>query len=141
MITRLFLFIGLNLFWVLTTKAQINTNLQQLKKIENSIVGNAKNASSAALLQSLDAQLKNKFSLDGVKSQLLGNTLNVKLADMDFTKLNPNAQGKQATLFTEAIKNSIATGNLKSLGISTIVVEMVKSMSVPEILQTLKTKL
>ncbi len=126
-----------------TATAQIGGAMDKLSKQSKTAVSDAQKSSTAGVLGNLDTQLKNQFKLDGVKSQIVGDALKIKVADSDFTKLSATSKTKQGNEMLGAA-SSILSGsglNLKGLGISNIILEMVKSMSVSEILQTFKKKI
>ena len=126
-----------------TATAQIGGAMDKLSKQSKTAVSDAQKSSTAGILSNLDTQLKNQFKLDGVKSQIVGNALKIKVADSDFTKLSAASKTKQGNEMLGAA-SSILSGsglNLKGMGISSIILEMVKSMSISDILQTFKKKL
>lgn len=126
-----------------TATAQIGGAMDKLSKQSKTAVSDAQKSSTAGILSNLDTQLKNQFKLDGVKSQIVGNALKIKVADSDFTKLSAASKTKQGNEILGAA-SSILSGsglNLKGMGISSIILEMVKSMSISDILQTFKKKL
>jgi hypothetical protein len=126
-----------------TATAQIGGAMDKLSKQSKTAVSDAQKSSTSGILSNLDTQLKNQFKLDGVKSQIVGNALKIKVADSDFTKLSAASKTKQGNEMLGAA-SSILSGsglNLKGMGISSIILEMVKSMSISDILQTFKKKL
>jgi hypothetical protein len=73
----------------------------------------------------------------------VGDALKIKVADSDFTKLSAASKTKQGNEMLGAA-SSILSGsglNLKGMGIGSIILDMVKSMSLSEILQTFKKKI
>ncbi|MDZ4666569.1 MAG: hypothetical protein SGJ00_01680 [bacterium] len=126
-----------------TASCQIGGALDKLNKQSKTAAADAQKASTASILSNLDAQLKSQFKLDGVKSQIMGDALKIKVADSDFNKLSATSKTKQGNEILGAA-SSILSGsglNLKGLGIGSIILEMVKSMSLSEILQTFKKKI
>jgi hypothetical protein len=102
-----------------------------------------KKNSTATILGNLDKQIKSQFKLDGVKSQIMGDALKIKVADSDFKKLSAVSRNKQGNQIIDAT-NGLLTGgglNLKGLGIKNIILEMVSSMNLNDILQILKRPL
>jgi hypothetical protein len=126
-----------------TATAQIGGAMDKLSKQSKTVVSDAQKSSTAGILSNLDTQLKNQFKLDGVKSQIVGDALKIKVADSDFTKLSAASKTKQGNEMLGAA-SSILSGsglNLKGMGIGSIILDMVKSMSLSEILQTFKKKI
>jgi len=133
-------FLGIaNITW-----SQINssTTLKDLnKKISTTntkqAVSAVKNTSTAGVLSALDNQLKNKFKLDGVKSELSGETLKVRAASAAYAKLPAslrNTQGKKVLDATTQMLSGDAT--LKSLNVKTVAIDMVRDMSVGKVIQS-----
>ena len=133
-------FLGIaNITW-----SQINssTTLKDLnKKISTTntkqAVSTVKNTSTAGVLSALDNQLKNKFKLDGVISELSGETLKVRAASAAYAKLPAslrNTQGKKVLDATTQMLSGDAT--LKSLNVKTVAIDMVRDMSVGKVIQS-----
>jgi hypothetical protein len=84
-----------------------------------------------------------KFNLDGVKSEIVGNTLKMKVADTDLAGLSASAlDAKGNAMLNSAMDLVKGNGlNLKSLGVNNVLVEMVKNMSLKDILGSVSKKL
>ena len=123
--------------------AQLGNALNQLEKTGEKLLADTKKASTSTLLSAMDQSLKAKYSLDGVKSQIMGDVLKIKVADNDFTKLTNGAKASQAAQIMNTA-NTLMKGNglnLQGLGVKNVVLEMVKNMTATEIIQTLKKPL
>lgn len=137
----LMLILGLGLM-VSAANAQISGAMDKLSKQSKTAVSNAQNSATSSMLANLDSKLKSQFKLDGVKSQIMGNALKIKVADSDFNKLSATNKTKQGNEILGAATNILSGSglNLKNIGIGTIILEMVKSMSLSDIIQTFKKK-
>jgi hypothetical protein len=133
-------FLGIaNITW-----SQINssTTLKDLnKKISTTstkqAVSTAKNTNTAGVLSALDNQLKNKFNLDGVKSELSGETLKVRAASAAYAKLPASLRNTQGNKVLDATTQMLSgDATLKSLNVKTVAVDMVRDMSVGKVIQS-----
>ncbi|MCG9878999.1 MAG: hypothetical protein MH472_00225 [Bacteroidia bacterium] len=129
--------------WANQTHAQINTSqLKKLNKQAQTVTNTAKNTTTNSLLSTLDSQLKQKFKLDDVKSELSGETLRVKAASAAYSKLPASAQNAQGKRILEGASKMIGSGEgLKSLNIKTLAVDMVKDMTVSKAVQSFSKQL
>ncbi|MFY8189843.1 MAG: hypothetical protein ACOVK9_02670 [Bacteroidia bacterium] len=141
-IILLLTFLGIaNITW-----SQINssTALKDLnKKISSAntntkeIVSTVKNTSTAGVLSALDNQLKNKFKLDGVKSELSGETLKVRAASAAYAKLPASLKNSQGNKVLDATTQMLSgDATLKSLNVKTVAIDMVRDMSVGKVIQS-----
>ncbi len=123
--------------------AQLGNALNQLEKTGEKILTDTKKASTGTLLNAMDQSLKTRYSLDGVKSQIMGDVLKIRVADTDFTKLTNGAKASQAAQIMSTANTLVKNNglNLQGLGVKNVVVEMVKNMTATEIIQTLKKPL
>ena len=123
--------------------AQLGGAMDKLSKQGSKVVADAQKSTTASGLSELDKQLKDQFKLDGVKSQVLGDALKIKVADSDFTKLSAASKTKQGNdILGSALGILSRSGlNLKSLGIKNVILEMFKSMNVNDVLSTVKKTL
>jgi len=133
-------FLGIaNITW-----SQINssTTLKDLnKKISTTntkqAVSTVKNTSTAGVLSALDNQLKNKFKLDGVKSELSGETLKVRAASAAYAKLPASLRNTQGNRVLDATTQMLSgDATLKSLNVKTVAIDMVRDMSVGKVIQS-----
>jgi hypothetical protein len=133
-------FLGIaNITW-----SQINssTTLKDLnKKISSTntkqAVSTVKNTSTAGVLSALDNQLKNKFKLDGVKSELSGETLKVRAASAAYAKLPASLRNTQGNKVLDATTKMLSgDATLKSLNVKTVAIDMVRDMSVGKVIQS-----
>ena len=133
-------FLGIaNITW-----SQINssTTLKDLnKKISTTstkqAVSTAKNTNTAGVLSALDNQLKNKFNLDGVKSELSGETLKVRAASAAYAKLPASLRNTQGNKVLDATTQMLSgDATLKSLNVKTVAIDMVRDMSVGKVIQS-----
>jgi hypothetical protein len=130
-------------FGFTTAFAQIGSAMDKLSKQGSKVVADAQKSTTASVLGELDKQLQSQFKLDGVKSQLIGDALKIKVADSDFTKLSAASKTKQGNDMLGAALGILSGSglNLKSLGIKNVILEMFKSMSVNDVLSTAKKTL
>ncbi|MDP3928196.1 MAG: hypothetical protein Q8R57_04185 [Bacteroidota bacterium] len=133
-------FLGIaNITW-----SQINssTTLKDLnKKVSTTntkqAVSTVKNTSTAGVLSALDNQLKNKFKLDGVKSELSGETLKVRAASAAYAKLPASLRNTQGNRVLDATTQMLSgDATLKSLNVKTVAIDMVRDMSVGKVIQS-----
>lgn len=124
-------------------QAQISTS--QLKKLNQQAktAGTAvKSATTSSVLSTLDSQLKEKFKLDAVKSEISGETLRVKAASAAYSKLPAAAQNAQGKRILEGTAKMIGSGDgLKSLNIKSLAIDMVKDMSVGKAINSFSKQL
>ncbi|OYU95017.1 MAG: hypothetical protein CFE21_11960 [Bacteroidetes bacterium B1(2017)] len=120
--------------------AQLGGAMDKLAKQGSAAATDAKNSSTSTILGNLDKSLKDQFKLDGVKSQIMGDVLKIKVADTDFTKLSAASKTKQGNQIADAASSILGGSglNLQGLGLKNIIVEMFKSMSLNDILATIK---
>lgn len=132
--------IGL-LVGVANTSAQNSIN--KLSKQAQSSVSSTQSNSTKSVLNNLDAELMKKFKLDGVKSEIVGNTLKMKVADEDLAGLSASARDAQGNAMLNSAMDILKGSglNLKNLGVKNVLLEMVKNMSVKEILGSISRKL
>ncbi len=123
--------------------AQIGNAINQLEKTGEKILTDTKKASTGTLLNAMDQSLKTRYNLDGVKSQIMGDVLKIRVADADFAKLTNGAKTSQAAQIMSTANTLVKNNglNLQGLGVKNVVVEMVKNMTATEIIQTLKKPL
>lgn len=95
------------------------------------------------MLGNLDSEMKKQFKLDGVKSEIAGDVLKMKVADSDFASMTNNLRTSTGNnMLEQAVKLAKGNGiNLKGLGIKSVVLEMVKGLSVNEVLTKVSKKL
>jgi hypothetical protein len=119
------------------------SSLNKLSKQAQSSVSSTQSNSTKSVLSNLDAELMKKFNLDGVKSEIVGNTLKMKVADADLAGLSASAlDAKGNAMLNSAMDLVKGNGlNLKSLGVNNVLVEMVKNMSLKDILGSVSKKL
>lgn len=135
-------FLGLANF----SSAQINssTTIKDLSKkvrttntVAKTTAATVKNTSTASVLNSLDSQLKNRFKLDAVKSELSGETLKVRAASAAYAKLPASLRNTQGqNVLNGATQLLSGNADLKSLNVKTIAIEMVRDMSVGKVIQS-----
>ncbi len=125
------------------TFAQLGGAMDKLSKQGSKVVADAQKSTTAIGLSELDKQLKDQFKLDGVKSQVMGDALKIKVADSDFTKLSAASKTKQGNDILGSAMGILSRSglNLKSLGIKNVILEMFKSMNVNDVLSTVKKTL
>jgi hypothetical protein len=123
--------------------AQLGGAMDKLSKQGSKVVADAQKSTTAIGLSELDKQLKDQFKLDGVKSQVMGDALKIKVADSDFTKLSAASKTKQGNDILGSAMGILSRSglNLKSLGIKNVILEMFKSMNVNDVLSTVKKTL
>jgi hypothetical protein len=130
----------LTIGWVNNAEAQINTSqLRSINKQVQQVNNVAKNVGSGVLLSNLDTQLKQKFRLDGVKSELTGETLKVKAASAAFARLpvaSQNAHGKR--ILDGAV---MLLSDRQGLPIKTVVVELVKDITLANAISSFSRQL
>jgi hypothetical protein len=120
---------------IFTVQAQIGNITKQAVNIEKTALQNS--------LTSLDQQLLTQFKLDQVKSEIIGNVLKLKVADTDFAKLNASNQLLQGNKIMDAATKILSSKgtNLKSVGITKMVIEMLPATKATTILQTISRTL
>jgi hypothetical protein len=117
--------------------------MSKLSKQSSTVAKDAQKATTATALANLDKKLKEQFKLDGVKSSLVGDALKIQVADSDFTKLSAANQTKQGNQIMDSALGILSGSglNLKSLGINSILVELLQSMNLNTILNSVKKTL
>lgn len=115
------------------------SQVKGIKELNNK-VNSSQNAASAGILKNLDEQLKSKFSLDAVKSELVGNVLNIKAADTDFAKLSAGLRTNEGQKILTQAKSILGSSGFdaKGLNVKEIVLEMLPNLNAKSVLQTLK---
>ncbi|MBU3662876.1 MAG: hypothetical protein FGM41_06730 [Bacteroidetes bacterium] len=128
---------------VCAANSTAQSSINKLSRQAQSSISGAQNNSTKAVLSNLDTELMKKFSLDGVKSEIVGNTLKMKVADTDLAKLSASARdAKGNDMLNSAMDLLKGNGmNLKGLGVTNVLLEMVKNMSLKEILGSVSKKL
>jgi hypothetical protein len=136
------LFLAFSLL-VCVANSTAQSSINKLSKQEQSSVSSTQSNSTKSVLSNLDAELMKKFNLDGVKSEIVGNTLKMKVADTDLAGLSASAlDAKGNAMLNSAMDLVKGNGlNLKSLGVNNVLVEMVKNMSLKDILGSVSKKL
>ncbi len=110
-----------------------------IKDLSSKVNAN-QSAATSTILKNLDEQLKTKFSLDGVKSELVGNVLNIKAADADFAKLSAGLRSNEGQKILTSAKSILGTTGFdaKGLKVKEIVLDMVPNITAKSVLQTIK---
>lgn len=122
------------------SEAQINTSqLRHINKQVQQVNKVAKNVGSGVLLSNLDTQLKEKFRLDGVKSELTGETLKVKAASAAFARLPVASQNAHAKRILDGAV--MLVGNRQELPIKSVVVELVKDITLANAISSFSRQL
>lgn len=113
------------------TYAQVNLNKVGVKngRITTPSVGSLQ----AAALANLDAQLKRKYNLASVKSELIGDSLAINIADAKFNSLNQTALNKQAGTILESAIGILKTGNLRT-GVRSVAVNLLRNIKLKDVL-------
>lgn len=120
------------------TYSQIS--LDKLNKGTNKVTLPSNKTLQSNALANLDAQLKKKYNLANVKSELLGDSLAINIADSKLNGLNQNALNKQAGTILESAVDMLKTGNVKT-GIRTVAVNLLKNINLKEVLTKVSKKL
>jgi hypothetical protein len=120
-----------------TTLKDLNKKISSANTNTKEIVSTVKNTSTAGVLSALDNQLKNKFKLDGVKSELSGETLKVRAASAAYAKLPASLKNSQGNKVLDATTQMLSgDATLKSLNVKTVAIDMVRDMSVGKVIQS-----
>jgi hypothetical protein len=120
------------------TYSQIS--LDKLNKGTNKVTLPSNKSLQSTALANLDAQLKKKYNLANVKSELLGDSLAINIADSKLNGLNQNALNKQAGTILESAVDMLKTGNVKT-GIRTVAVNLLKNINLKDVLARASKKL
>ena len=120
------------------TYSQIS--LDKLNKGTNKVTLPSNKTLQSTALANLDAQLKKKYNLANVKSELLGDSLAINIADSKLNGLNQNALNKQAGTILESAVNMLKTGNIKT-GVRTVAVNLLKNIKLKDVLAKVSKKL
>jgi|688.fasta_scaffold161174_2 hypothetical protein len=124
-----FLYLLLGLGLANEAGAQISTSqIRSVSKQVKQANSAAKNASSGLMLSQLDEQLRQKFRLDAVKSELSGETLRVKAASAAFARLPAASQNAHGARILEGAVTML--GAQKSTPVKTLVVDLVQDITV-----------
>ena len=124
-----FLYLLLGLGLANEAGAQISTSqIRSVGKQVKQANSAAKNASSGIMLSQLDEQLRQKFRLDAVKSELSGETLRVKAASAAFARLPAASQNANGARIIEGAATML--GAQKSTPVKTLVVDLVQDITV-----------
>jgi hypothetical protein len=120
--------------------AQISTSqIRSLSKQVKQASSSAKNVVSGAMLSQLDEQLRQKFRLDAVKSELSGETLRVKAASAAFARLPASAQNAHGARIIEGAVSML--GAQQSKPIKTLVVDLVQDITVGNAIKSFSRQL
>jgi hypothetical protein len=118
--------------------SQIRSASKQVKQVKQ-VNSAAKNVVSGAMLSQLDEQLRQKFRLDAVKSELSGETLRVKAASAAFARLPASAQNAHGARILEGAVSML--GAQKSKPIKTLVVDLVQDITVGNAIKSFSRQL
>ena len=115
------------------------SQVKGLKDLSNKVAP-SQSAATATILKNLDEQLKTKFSLDGVKSELVGNVLKIKAADADYAKLTSTLRAAEGQKILTTAKSVLGTSGFdaKGLNVKEIVLEMLPKLDAKTVLQSVK---
>jgi len=91
------------------------------------------------MLSQLDEQLRQKFRLDAVKSELSGETLRVKAASAAFARLPASAQNAHGARIIEGAVSML--GAQQSKPIKTLVVDLVQDITVGNAIKSFSRQL
>lgn len=134
----LFLLVVLLVFGLNQTYAQVNIN--KLGKTVPTTTGiNSKSLQTAAL-NSLDLQLKKKYNLAFVKSELIGDSLAINIADNKLNAMGSSALNTMAGNVLESAVKILKAGNVKT-GIKTVAVNLLKNIKLKDVLTRVSKKL
>lgn len=116
-------------------QAQISNLNKQATNLQKNGVTNA--------LSNLDQQLISQFKLDNVKSEIVGNILKLKVSDADFSKLSYENQIQQGNQIMDAATKILGGSgiNLKNLGVSQMLIQMLPAVNSSNILQAIRRNL
>jgi hypothetical protein len=121
-------------------QAYSQISLDKINKGANKVTLPSNKTIQTSALTNLDAQLKSKYNLAHVKSELLGDSLAINIADPKLNGLNQNALNKQAGTILESAVNTLKTGNVKT-GIRTVAVNLLKNIKLKDVLARASKKL
>ena len=121
-------------------QAYCQISLDKINKGANKVTLPSNKSLQSTALANLDAQLKKKYNLANVKSELLGDSLAINIADSKLNDLNQNALNKQAGTILESAVDMLKTGNVKT-GIRTVAVNLLKNINLKDVLARASKKL
>lgn len=120
--------------------AQISTSqIRSLSKQVKQANTTAKSVGIGVMLSQLDEQLRQKFRLDAVKSELSGETLRVKAASAAFTRLPADAQNAHGTRILEGVVSML--GAQQSKLVKTLVVDLVQDIALGNAIKSFSRQL
>jgi hypothetical protein len=134
----LFLLVVLLVFGLNQTYAQVNIN-KLGKTVPTTTAVNSKSLQTAAL-NSLDLQLKKKYNLAFVKSELIGDSLAINIADNKLNAMGSSALNTMAGNVLESAVKILKAGNVKT-GIKTVAVNLLKNIKLKDVLTRVSKKL
>ncbi len=121
-------------------QAYCQISLDKINKGANKVALPSNKTLQTTALANLDAQLKKKYNLANVKSELFGDSLAINIADPKLNGLNQNALNKQAGTILESAVNTLKMGNVKT-GIRTVAVNLLKNIKLKDVLARASKKL
>ncbi len=121
-------------------QAYCQISLDKINKGANKVALPSNKTLQATALSNLDAQLKKKYNLANVKSELFGDSLAINIVDSKLNGLNQNALNKQAGTILESAVNMLKMGNVKT-GIRTVAVNLLKNIKLKDVLARASKKL
>lgn len=132
----LFMFLG---FGLTQSFAQI-ININKATKTVPTTTGVTSRNLQAAALASLDAQLKKQYNLSFVKSELIGDSLAINIADNKLNAMGSSALNTMAGNVLESAVKILRSGNIKT-GIKTVAVNMLRNIKLKDVLTRVSKKL
>ena len=139
---KIILFLGVLLGFGMSKEAGAQISTSQIRSASKQVKqasSAAKNVVSGAMLSQLDEQLRQKFRLDAVKSELSGETLRVKAASAAFARLPASAQNAHGARILEGAVSML--GAQQSKPIKTLVVDLVQDITVGNAIKSFSRQL
>ncbi len=137
---NILILVGLFFFGFGLNPLNAQISLDKLSKSTGKVVVPSSKSLQAAALASLDTQLKKKFNLAFIKSELIGDSLAINIADAKLNSLNQTALNKQAGTILESAVAILKTGNLKT-GIRSVAVNLLKNIKLKDVLTRVSKRL